>query len=190
MKPLFHALSRFYFPSPLLNGLPALFHFLVLRSTIIFVVLFLGFYIQYITHFLWWLHNPICHLSLLCISLQFRVARDGGKSHKYSRTMACQSRCRPSILLLFLSVSSSVIPTAFGTGINAVAPFFLDRRQNQFYGGYALVTDSCPDGTDPCGTRSCCPKNTVCSTASFSAACCPGGMALSSCCSNEDESTF
>ncbi|OXV10594.1 hypothetical protein Egran_01645, partial [Elaphomyces granulatus] len=59
--------------------------------------------------------------------------------------------------------------------LEIIAPRELSPRA-QFYGGYALSSDSCPSGTDKCGrslVNGCCPSGKSCLTFAFEAYCCP-----------------
>jgi len=59
--------------------------------------------------------------------------------------------------------------------LEIIAPRELSPRA-QFYGGYALSSDSCPSGTDKCGgsnINGCCPSGKSCLTYAFEAYCCP-----------------
>jgi hypothetical protein len=50
-------------------------------------------------------------------------------------------------------------------------------KRDSIVQGWALVEDSCPQGTGGCGARSCCPLGSYCDTSDtkYSNICCPTG---------------
>jgi len=78
------------------------------------------------------------------------------------------------LLAVFLQLTI-VLGSLFKRGAQLEPVSLLKKRDNPYYGGFALVQGvvSCPAGTETCATGFCCPLGTYCSQDSNQPYCCP-----------------
>src|SRR5436190_16367453 len=87
----------------------------------------------------------------------------------------------PIIMMLHVYIGIGVIVTLVGSQSLQLATRFESQLavRAEFYGGYALVTPTCPSGAKECSSGLCCPADKSCIVSARYVVCCPDGKACS-----------